>query len=120
MGRCLGSLFIVFVSSLCLLQIGSFVAFAYVPTVSSEGRAIHWNNPVKVKLIGNPKNQSGLSPSQFFNAVVTGLQRWKAASQERVSFDYWQGEDNAIYPTNSNYDGYSSIYFSSGASSEGS
>ncbi len=89
------------------------LALAYVPTVTSRGTPIRWRSPGKLNLFGNPLNQVGLSPSDFFNAVLLGLQRWKGASAGGIDFDYWQGTDSQTFPPNSNYNGVSSIYFSS-------
>ncbi len=94
----------------------SNVAFAYVPTLSSNGAQVHWNSPVKFNLAGNSSNQSGIQSSDFYNAVVTGLQRWKTASGGSVNFDYWQGTDPSVYMPNSSYNGESSIYFASNTS----
>jgi len=62
--------------------------------------------------------QSGVTPEEFSNAVILGLQRWKAASSDLVGFDYWQGIDPTQFPPNSEYNGTSSIYFASNANGD--
>mgnify|MGYP000720876703 CR=1 FL=1 len=64
---------------------------------------------------GSPANRSGLDPSTIFNVVVRSLQRWKAASGSAATFDYWQGNDRGTFEPNSDYNGLSSLYFSSNA-----
>jgi hypothetical protein len=92
-------------------------ASAYVPTVSSSGTQIKWKPTFKLNVAGNPKNRSDLDPDYFFKAVVTGLQRWQFASSGAVQFDYWQGENSNIYPSASEYDGISTVYFASNSKS---
>lgn len=79
---------------------------------------MRWRTPVKLNLAGNPGNQSGLTEQEFFQAVTTGLQRWQAASGDQIHFDYWQGKDPLLYPSNSNRNGISSIYFASNATGD--
>jgi len=95
----------------------SATAYSYTPTMMQNGGAVRWRGPVKLNLAGNPVNQSGLGPGDFFQAVVRSLQRWKVASGGSVQFDYWQGSDRAIYESNSEYNGLSSVYFTSNAPS---
>lgn len=71
-----------------------------------------------MNLLGNPINQSGLKAQVFYDAVVTSLQRWQAASSGQVGFDYWQGSNRQIYPNNSELNGISSLYFDSSTSSD--
>jgi hypothetical protein len=91
----------------------SQTVLAYVPTITASGAAIRWKGPVKLNLTGNPINQTGISEDQFFSASVMGLQRWHYASDNVIQFDYWQGTNSKLYPTNSEYNGISSIYFAS-------
>jgi hypothetical protein len=89
--------------------------YAYTPTLTQDGKPVRWQGEARLELAGNPSNQSGLSPGDFFTAVTQGLQRWKAASGGTVDFDYWQGTDPSVYEPNSDYNGLSSIYFASAA-----
>lgn len=100
--------------ALLLALLLSTPAFAYTPTVTSGGSPVRWSR-AKLNLAGNPINSSGLSQSDVFDAVVRSLQRWRAASDGGVQFDYWQGTDPATYEPNSNYNGLSSLYFASNA-----
>ena len=101
----------------CLCFLLSSHAFAFTPTVSSNGVSVHWTGSPRLALAGNPTNRSGIDPQSFFDAVVHGLQRWQAASMGTVAFDYWQGTDPSVYEPNSEFNGLSSIYFASNASS---
>lgn len=98
------------VSAVLLLSSG---AWAYISTVSPEGKALRWVGDRKLNLAGNPKNQSGISENYFYQAIVRGLQRWKAGSADVLRFDYWQGKDDSVYEPNSEFNGLSSIYFAS-------
>ena len=86
---------------------------AYTPTVTRTGVAVKWKPPVKLNFNGNPANQSFLNFQVFFDAVATSLQRWKAAADGSIEFDYRQGTDPHDFPTNSDLNGISSIYFAS-------
>jgi hypothetical protein len=91
-------------------------AYAFTETVTSSGTPVRWKTQdggFKFNLAGNPINASGLDSEDFRQAVVTGLQRWQAASGPPLNFDYWQGTDDSIYLPNSDYNGLSSIYFAS-------
>jgi hypothetical protein len=88
-------------------------AWAYTPTVSGSGLQVRWPGGFKFNLAGNPRNATGLPSQLLRDATVQGLQRWQTASQGATRFDYWQGEDTAIYEPNSEYNGLSSIYFAS-------
>lgn len=92
-------------------------AEAYVKTLTPGGASVSWRGEAKLNLAGNPTNSSGLSTGDVFDAVVRGLQRWKAASGGAVSFDYWQEANSSVYERNSNYNGLSSLYFVSGTGS---
>jgi hypothetical protein len=109
-GAVRGALFVLVVG---LGGLGAFAksAFCYVPTLTASGAGVRWNGNAKLNLAGNPVNQVGLSEDDFFHAVVKGLQRWQAAADGTVSFDYWQGTDDSIYEPDSNFNGLSSIYF---------
>lgn len=96
----------------------SVEALGYVPTISNSGISIRWKAPFQLNLVGNSKNQSQLKASSFYQAVVSGLQRWQYASANVMKFDYWQGEDPKIYPPSSEYNGISSIYFASNSSTK--
>jgi hypothetical protein len=91
----------------------AFPAWAYTPTVSGSGMQVRWPSGFKFNLAGNPRNATGLPSQLLRDATVQGLQRWQAASQGATPFDYWQGEDAAVYEPNSEYNGLSSIYFAS-------
>ncbi len=101
----------ILILSICLSICIKSQAWAYVPTLSANGIPVRWKKPVKLNLVGNPSNQSGLMPTDVFNAVVKSLQRWKFASSNAVNFDYWQGTDPQSFPANSTFNGVSSIYF---------
>lgn len=88
-------------------------AQAYTPTITGGGTVVRWKGPVHLYLAGNPGNIIGFDSGSFYGSVVRGLQRWKAASNGGVSFDYWQGTDPVVYEANSDYNGLSSIYFAS-------
>ena len=87
--------------------------------MSQNGNQVRWRDPVKIPLAGNPSNQSGITDTAFFSAVVRGLQRWQSASAGKANFDYWQGSDTSVYAPNSDYNGLSSIYFASSAGGAG-
>lgn len=95
------------------VALATIQAMAYTPTVTPRGIPVKWAGENKINLAGNPANRSQISDADFSAAVIRGLQRWKAASDNTVKFDYYQGRDNAVYEPNSNYNGLSSIYFSS-------
>ena len=88
-------------------------AWAYVPTVTNAGAGVRWGGDHRLNLAGNPVNRSGIDESSFYHAVVRGLQRWNVASGGAAAFDYWQGTDPRSFPPNSDFNGLSSIYFSS-------
>lgn len=89
---------------------------AYTSTVTSSGTPVRWpGDSIHFELAGNPQNQTELSHTDFYTAVVHGLQRWTKASGDALSFDYWQGTDAKLYPALSAYDGISMIYFASAA-----
>jgi hypothetical protein len=88
-------------------------AWAYTPTITPGGAPVRWKGAVKLEFAGNPTNSVGISDSEFYTAVVHGLQRWNAASGGAVGFDYWQGTDPVVYEPNSEFNGLSSIYFAS-------
>ncbi|MEO5971270.1 MAG: carboxypeptidase regulatory-like domain-containing protein [Bdellovibrionia bacterium] len=93
------------------MMLTSSIAQAYVNTLTLKGTRVHWIQPFKLNLVGNVTNQSGLSPSQIWDAAVISLQRWKAASADAVGFDYWQGNSQSIYPSNNELNKISSLYF---------
>lgn len=92
-------------------------SWAYTPTVTASGIPVRWKGQVKLEFAGNPINQSGISDSEFYTAVVHGLQRWNSASSGAVGFDYWQGTDRVVFDPSSDFNGLSSIYFASNAKS---
>ena len=102
---------------------GAFMALstsvlAYTPTIAPNGSSVRWRGPVKFNVAGNPQNLNGISAESFYSAVVRSLQRWSVASENNVRFDYWQGTDRGIYEPDSEYNGLSSVYFSSNAKSD--
>jgi hypothetical protein len=98
---------------LVLSSVLTLDASAYTPMRSGSGKAIKWHGERKLNLAGNPENRAGISASFLFDQVVRSLQRWSFASSRRVRFDYWQGTNPEVYEANSNYNGLSSLYFSS-------
>jgi hypothetical protein len=115
----MGRYFRVFAPVIAIVGALAFqTSWAYVPTVNSSGSAIRWKGPVQLYFAGNPVNLSNLSPNNFYDAVVQGLQRWQFASSGSVKFDYWQGSDPKDYLPNSEYNGLSSIYFASNSRGE--
>lgn len=106
-------------ASLGLGLLAAASAHAYTPTLTAAGVPVRWEGSVKLDLAGNPANQSGISDTAFFDAVVRGLQRWNAASGGTVNFDYWQGRDSGVYAPSSTFDGLSAIYFASNSASPG-
>lgn len=99
-----------------LVTLSVFLAtqsWAYTPTVTVSGVPVRWKGNFKLQFAGNPINQSGISDSEFYTAVVRGLQRWNSASNGAVGFDYWQGTDRVVYEPSSDFNGLSSIYFAS-------
>ena len=91
---------------------------AYVETKTESGITVKWAaGGAYYMLAGNPQNRSGIPEDYFRRAVIKGLQRWQTASGNMVTFDYWQGTDRAKYLTNSDYNGFSNIYFASNSGS---
>ena len=88
-------------------------AFAFTPTLTPSGALVKWPGQPKFNLAGNSTNRSGMKSTDFYQAVVNGMERWAQASGGAVGFDYWQGTDRSIYTPASTYDGLSSIYFAS-------
>lgn len=103
--------FLSFLSIVLLLSTAS--VYAYTPSVTPNGTAMRWARPVKLNLVGNPSNLSGLTPQDFLSAVVKSLQRWKYGSSEQITFDYWQGTDPSEFPTTGELDGVSTLSFAS-------
>lgn len=103
----------------CTFVISQTVALnaaAYTPTLTQGGAVVRWGSTAKLLMLGNPTNQSGIPAEMLRQAAVSGLNRWKAASGGSVSFDYWQGTDPAHFEPNSNYNGVSSLVFTSNPS----
>lgn len=88
-------------------------AQAYVHTRSSLGVFVRWRGQTKLNLVGNPINRSLLSANDISSSAIASLEKWRWASNGSVSFDYWQGTDLSNFPANSEYNGTSSLYFSS-------
>lgn len=90
-------------------------AEGYVQSRTSSGKPLKWlkSGGARLAIGGYPKNKNGLAPQQVFESVVRSLQRWKKAGAGSMTFDYWQGEDPGVYIPNSEYNGLSSLYFSS-------
>ncbi len=86
---------------------------AFTPSIAPNGAAMRWKQPLTFHLAGNPKGSTGISPQDFSNSVILGLQRWQAASQGSVNFEYWQGTDPANFPRTAANDGLSTIFFTS-------
>ncbi len=86
-------------------------ALAFTPLVMSNGASIRWRQPITINIAGNPENSNSLTASDFFKSATTSLQRWKAASQGSVDFNYWQGTDRSKFPTSGGNDGLSSLFF---------
>ncbi len=106
--------------TLCILVFSGLLmaeaAMAYTPTLTSVGIPVKWKAGPALQLLGNPTNTSGLSDGEVSQAVTRSLQRWKDASDNRVSFDYWQGADSKSYVSNNTYNGTSNFFFASSAS----
>ena len=103
-------------SFLCSLFAWLFLAIpaqAYTLTQTQGGENIRWHYGQKYFLSGNPANNSGLSSSAVWKAVVNGLQQWKRATQGMFDFEYWQGTNPSIYKTIQQKDGINSIFFAS-------
>src|SRR5262245_30207398 len=89
------------VSLILILTEPQAKAYSYMPTDS--GKQLHltplnpWTSGPYVPLVGNVRNTSGIKPEELKRAVVRGLRMWQSASGQAFSFDYWQGEDTAIY-----------------------
>jgi len=91
-------------------------AAAFIPTRDQQGNWVKWKTSqgtVKFNLVGNPKNNSGLTRDSLFSSVVSSLEQWKTASRGQIQYDYWQGDDPRDFETDSDYDGRSSLYFAS-------
>jgi len=86
---------------------------AYTLTQTHSGKNIRWHYGQKLFLAGNPSNISGISSESIWNAVVSGLQQWKRATQGMFDFDYWQGSNPTVYEPNQKQDGLNSIFFAS-------
>lgn len=91
-------------------------AFAYIPTLTTDGKSVRWTGDIHINVLGNPINQSRLSGDGFFQSVTRSLNRWASASQGRIKFDYWQGTDLQVYPPDPDYNEISSISFLSNSS----
>lgn len=100
-----------FIALLALFSSSS--SLAHTPAMTADGKRLRWEGARKLELAGLPTNGSGLSSSQIFQSVVRGLQRWGAASNGAVRFDYWQGTDPAHYSASNDYDGASRLSFAS-------
>lgn len=102
--------------SLSLFLMWSTPGMAYTPMMTGQGIPISWRKTPDLEFVGNPSNRSGISSTLFQQAIVKGLQRWKAASNDLIQFDYWQGTDSNEYKTVVKQDGVSRIFFASQAS----
>ena len=92
---------------------GDSTVHAYTLTQSPSGQNIRWHYGQKFFIAGNTTNQSGLSASSLWNAVVSGLQQWNRATQGMFDFDYWQGTDRRIYEASLKQGGLNSIFYAS-------
>jgi hypothetical protein len=92
-------------------------AHAYTFMMDADGHALRWSdrNPWQkgryLPFAGNVLNQAGVYPEELQSSVVRGLQRWQRASSHAFEFDYWQGEDRAVFRPCIARDGLSAIYF---------
>jgi predicted Zn-dependent protease len=88
---------------------------AYIPFLSPQGKSVRWSNPRQniPEFYTNPKNTSGLSEGQIQSELIRALSRWKAATENQFSFNFFQGTDPKTYPTVSANDKKSAIYFAS-------
>ncbi len=84
-------------------------------TLTQEKKRTYWDSG-RLNLVGNPINQSGVSPQDFFSASVKSLQKWAKTSQNLLKFDYWQGTNPEEYESSTLYNGHNSIYFLSNQS----
>ncbi len=92
-------------------------AAAHIQTLSSSGTPLRWAMPNQYPIFyTNWSNTSGLSYNSVFNLFTQALQRWKYSTQNNsIQFDYWQGNNKGT-PTTTDYDGKSSVFFSSASS----
>ncbi len=100
-----------------------YSSHAYTFTRADNGSTVRWptlesspNQAIYLAFGGNPSNRSGLNSLSVYQMVVRSLQVWKEAAGETVTFDYWQGDETETYIPNSDLNGTSSIYFTSGKS----
>ena len=107
----MGLNFFILVTALVTGFLSISTAHTYISTLTSSGTQVLWKSPLKLRLVGSFTNQSGLSPQQIWDATVISLQRWKAASGGAIDFDYWQGSTPGVYPSNSELNKISSLYF---------
>ncbi len=91
----------------------SGTAEAYTEGLSEQGRPLRWMGRPRLDLAGYPVNRSGIGSDYLFSTVVRSLQLWQDASLGQVEFDYWQGTNPKIFEPNSDFNGLSSLYFSS-------
>lgn len=92
---------------------GSLSSYAHISMRTQKGRNVEWKEGRVLNFAGNPRNNNRVSDSELFSAVTSVLDLWQRASGNRFQWDYWQGTDLSIYEANSNYNGQSSIYFTS-------
>ena len=92
---------------------GTGTAEAFTEGLSEQGRPLRWMGRPRLDLAGYPVNRSGIGSEFLFSTVVRSLQLWQDASLGQVEFDYWQGLNPKVYEPNSDFNGLSSLYFSS-------
>lgn len=89
------------------------LSFAYTQLRTQSGAGIRFSPGDTYVLAGSPVNRSGLSPQSIAESVLRALSKWTSGAQGAVGFDYWQGVVSSFYESNSNYNGQSSLYFTS-------
>lgn len=101
--------------SLGLLWPGPAAGFSYLST--ADGRPLRWraDNPwvaaPYLPIAANPLNADGIYAEELRAAVIKGLVRWQDASGGQFSWDYWEGESPAHFPSVLAHDGVSTIFF---------
>lgn len=98
---------------------GGTDAAAYVHIRSTQnGAQVQWSTGSNVVFRANTANASGLSPSDIFSILSSGIQRWMQAAQGGLGFTYFQGTDTSRYPNRLGEPQDNSIFFTSQDPSE--
>jgi hypothetical protein len=98
-------------------------AGAWIPMTGSEGQPLRWTNDNPwvdapyLPVATNPLNSSGVFAEDVEAAVIRSLARWQLASGGAFLWDHWMGTRPRDFPAAIAYDGVSTIFFASNASS---